>query len=202
MLNKIVWKVVLGCNLKNNRMISVHFQGKPFNITAIQVYVPTTNTQEAEAEQFCEDLQDLLELMPRKVFFFFSIIRDCNAKVGSQEIPGETSKLDLGVHSEAEQRLTEFCQENTLVIANTLLKQHKRRFCTWTSPNDQHWKWTDYILSSQRWRIFIQSAKTRPRDDCAHCWPCLLHQWYCWSCMLCQLSAVHTVCTICWTQGR
>ena len=71
MVNKIVWKAVLGCNLKNNRMISVHFQGKPFNITAIQVYVPTTNTQEAEAEQFCEDLQDLLELMPREFFFFF-----------------------------------------------------------------------------------------------------------------------------------
>ena len=104
-------------------MISVHFQGKPFNITVIQVYAPTTNAKEAEVEQFYEDLQDLLELMPKKVF---SIIGDWNAKVGSQEIPGETSKLDLGVHSEAEQRLTEFCQENALVITNTLFQQHKR----------------------------------------------------------------------------
>ena len=122
-VNKRVWKAVLGCDLKNNRKISVYIQGNPFNITAIQVYAPTTDTQEAEVEQFYEDLQDLLELMPKKVF---SIIGDWNAKVGSQEIPGETSKLDLGVHSEAEQRLTEFCQENTLVIENTLLKQHKR----------------------------------------------------------------------------
>ena len=105
-------------------MLLVYFQGKPFDITAIQVYAPTTNTQEAEVEQYYEDLQDLLELMPKKDVFV--IIGDWNAKVGSQEIPGETSKLDLGVHREAEQRLTEFCQENTLVIENTLLKQHKR----------------------------------------------------------------------------
>ena len=105
-------------------MISVHFQGKPFNITVIQAYVPTSNAEEAEAEQFYEDLQDLLELTPRKDFLF--IIGDWNAKVGSQEIPGVTGKFGRGVQNEAEQNLTEFYEENTLVIANTLFQQHKR----------------------------------------------------------------------------
>ena len=105
-------------------MISVHFQGKPFNITVIQAYVPTSNAEEAEAEQFYEDLQDLLELTPRKDFLF--IIGDWNAKVGSQEIPGITGKFGHGVQNEAEQSLTEFYEENTLVIANTLFQQHKR----------------------------------------------------------------------------
>ena len=104
-------------------MISVHFQGKPFNITIIQVYTPTSNAE--EAEQFYEDLQDLLDLTPKNDVLF--IIGDCNAKVGSQEIPGLTGKLGLGVQNEAGQRLTEFCQENALVIANTLFQQHKRR---------------------------------------------------------------------------
>ena len=97
-------------------MISVHFQGKPFNITVIQVYAPTSNAEETEVERFCEDLQDLLELTPPKDVFF--IIGDWNAKVESQETPG--GKFGLGVQNEAGQRLTEFCQENTLVIANTL----------------------------------------------------------------------------------
>ena len=116
-------------------MISVHFQGKPFNITVIQVYAPTSNT-EAEVEQFCEDLQDVLELTPPKDVFF--IIGDWNAKVGSQEIPGVTGKFGLGVQNEAGQRLTELCQERALVIANTLFRQHKRRLYTWTSPDGQH----------------------------------------------------------------
>ena len=103
-------------------MISVCFQGKPFNI---QVYVPTSNAEEAEVERFYEDLQDLLELTPKKDVLF--IIGDWNAKVGSQETPGVTGKFGLGVHNEAGQRLTEVCQENTLVIANTLFQQHKRR---------------------------------------------------------------------------
>jgi len=104
-------------------MISVRFQGKPFNITVIQVCAPTSNAEEAEVKWFCEDLQDLLELTPKKDVLF--IIGDWNAKVGSQETPGVTGKFGLGVQNEAGQRLIEFCQENTLVIANTLFQQHK-----------------------------------------------------------------------------
>ena len=111
-------------------MISVHFQGKPFNITVIQAYAPTSN---AEVEWFCEDLQDLLELTPKKDVLF--IMGDWNAKGGSQEISGVIGKFGLGVQNEAGQSLIEFCQENTLVIANTLFQQHKRRLYTWTSPN-------------------------------------------------------------------
>ena len=125
MVNKRVQNAVLGCNLKNDRMISVCFQGKPFNITVIQAYAPTSNTEEAEVEQFYEDLQDLLELTPIKDVLF--IIGDWNAKVGSQETPGVTGKFGLGMQIEAGQRLIEFCQENSLVIANTLFQQHKRR---------------------------------------------------------------------------
>ena len=112
-----------GCNLKNDRMISVHFQGKPFNITIIQVCGPTSNAELAEVEWFYEDLQDLLELTPKKYVLF--ITGDWNAKVGSREIPGVRGKFGLGVQNEAVQRLTEICQENALVIANTLLQQHK-----------------------------------------------------------------------------
>ena len=117
-------------------MISVHFQGKPFNITVIQSYAPTSNAEEAEVEWFYEDLQDLLELTPPKGVLF--IIGDWNAKVGSQEIPGVTGKFGLGIQNEAGQRLIEFCQENALVIANNLFQQHKRRLYTWTSPDSQH----------------------------------------------------------------
>ena len=105
-------------------MISVHFLGQPFNITVIQVYVPTSNTEEAEVEPFYEDLQDLLELTPKKDVLF--IIGDWNAKVGSQETPEVTGKFDLGMWNEAEQRLIEFCQENALVIANTFFQQHQK----------------------------------------------------------------------------
>ena len=125
MVNKRVRNAVLGCNLKNDRMISLCFQGKPFSIIVIQIYAPTSNTEEAEAEQFYEDLQDLLELTPKKDVVF--IIGDWNAKVGSQETPGVTGKFSLGTRNEAGQRLIEFCQENALVIANTLFQQHKRR---------------------------------------------------------------------------
>ena len=117
-------------------MISVHFQGQPYNITVIQAYAPISNTEEAEVEWFYEDLQDLLELTPKKDVLF--IIQDWNAKVGSQETPGVTGKFGLGVQNEAGQSLIEFCQENTLVIANTLFQQHKRRLYTWTSPDGQH----------------------------------------------------------------
>ena len=122
MVNKRVRNAVLGCNLKNDRMISVRFQGKPFNITVIQVYAPTSNTEQAEAERFYEDLQDLLELTPKKDVLF--IIGDWNAKVGSQETPGLTGKFGLVLQNEVGQRLIEFCQENALVIANTLFQQH------------------------------------------------------------------------------
>ena len=158
-VNKRVRNAVLGYNLKNDRIISVRFQGKPFNIMVIQVYVPTSNAEEAEVAQFYEDLQDLLELTLKKDVLF--ITGDWNAKVGSQETPGVTGKFGLGVQNEAGQRLIEFCQENTLVIANTLFQQHKRRLYTWTSPDGQHQNQTDYIICSQRWRSSIQSAKTR-----------------------------------------
>ena len=145
-------------------MISVHFQGKPFNIMVIQVYAPTHNAEEAEVEQFYEDLQDLLELTPKKEVLF--IMGDWNAKVGSQELPGVTGIFAFEVQNETGQRPTEFCQENTLVIANTLFQQHKRRFYTWTSPDGQYRNQIDYILCSQRWRSSKQSAKTRPGADC------------------------------------
>ena len=103
-------------------MISVCFQGKPFSITVIQVYAPTSNAEEAEVERFYEDLQDLHKNLKDVLF----IIGDWNAKVGSQEISGVTGKFGLGVQNEAGQRLKEFCQENTLVITNTLFQQHKR----------------------------------------------------------------------------
>ena len=135
MVNKRVQNEVLGCNLKNNRMISVPFQGKPFNITVIQVYTPTSNAEEAEVDQFYEGLQDLLELTPKKDVLF--IIGDWNAKVGSKETPGVTGKFGLGIQNEAGQRLIEFCQENALVIGNTFFQQHKKRLYTWTSPDGQ-----------------------------------------------------------------
>ena len=137
MVNKRVQNAVLGCSLKNDRMICLCcFQGKPFNITVIQVYAPTSNTEEAEVEGFYESLHDLLELTPKTDVLF--IIGDWNAKVGSQEILGVTGKFGLGVQNEAGHRLKEFYQENTLVIANTLFQQHKRRLhmniTRWSKP--------------------------------------------------------------------
>ena len=141
-------------------MISVHFQGKPFNITVIQVYAPTSNISTVP-----RNLQDFLELTPKKDVLF--IIGDWNAKVRSQETPGVTGKFGLGVQNEAGESLIEFCQENTLVIANTLFQQHRRRLYTWTSPDGQYQNQIVYILCSQRWRSSIQSSKTRPGADCA-----------------------------------
>ena len=158
-VNKRVQNAVLGCNLKNDRMNSVHFQGKPFNIIIIKIYAPTSNAEGAEVEWFYEDLQDFLELRPKKDVLFITGV--WNAKVGSQEIPRVTGKFGLGVQNEAGQKLIEFCQENALVIENTLFQQHKRRFYTWTSPDGQHRNQIDYILCSQRWRSSIQSAKIR-----------------------------------------
>ena len=128
-------------------MIYVHFQGKPFNITVIQVYAPTSNAEEAEVEWFYEDLKDLLELTPKKDVLF--IIGDWNAKVVSHETPGVTGKFGFGIWNEAGQRLIEFSQENALVIENTLFQQHKRLY-TWTSPDGLHRNQTDYILCHQR----------------------------------------------------
>ena len=138
-------------------MISVRFQGKPFNTTVMQIYAPTSNAEEAEVERFYEDLQDLLELTPKNDVLF--IIGDWNARVGSQEIPGIIGKFGLGVQNEAGQSLKEFCQENALVIPNTLFQQHKRRHYTWTSAHGQHQNQIHYILCSQRWSSSIQSDK-------------------------------------------
>ena len=124
----------------------------------------TSNDEEAEVEWFSENLQDLIELTLKKDILF--ITGDWNAKEGSQKIPGITGKFGLGVQIEAGQRLKEFCQESTLVIANTLFQQHKRRLYTWISPEGQHRNQIDYILCSQRWKSSIQSAKTRPGADC------------------------------------
>ena len=129
------------------RQNDLRFRDKPFNITVIQVYAPSSNAKEAEVEQFYEDLQDLLELTPKKDVLF--ITGDWNAKVGSQETPGATDKFGLGVQNEAGQRLIEFGQENALVIAIALFQQHKRRLYTWTSPDGQHRNQIDYILCSQ-----------------------------------------------------
>ena len=138
-------------------MISVRFQGKPFTIMVIQVYAPTSKAEETEVERFYEDLQDLLELTPKKDVLF--IIGDWNAKVGSQETPGVTGKFGFGMRNEAGQRLIEFCQENALVKANTLFQQHKRILYTWTSPDGQHRNQIDYILCSQRRKSSIQTKK-------------------------------------------
>ena len=137
MVNKRVRNAVLGCNLKNDRMISIHFQSKPFNITVIQVYAPTSNAEEAEVEWFYEDLQDLLELTPKKDVVF--IIGDWNAKVGSQETPGVTGKFGLGEQNEARQRLIEFCQRecsghNKHPLSTTQEKTLHMDIARWSTP--------------------------------------------------------------------
>ena len=139
-VNKRIRNAVLGCNLKNDRMISVHFQGKPFSVRVIQVSALTSNSEEAEVERFYEDLQDLLELTPKKDVLF--IIGDWNAKVESQEIPVVTGKFGLAVQNEAGQRLTEFCKR-TQVIAKP---SSNTRLYTWTSPDGQYQNQVDYIL--------------------------------------------------------
>ena len=139
------------------------FVSKTNHITVIQAYAPTSNTEEAEVERFYEDRQDLLELTPKIDVLF--IIGDWNAKVGNQEIPGVTRKFGLGVQNESGQRLTEFCQENTMVIANILFQQHNRRLYTWISPDGQYWNQIDYILCSQsiyrREALYCQQKQDR-----------------------------------------
>ena len=138
-------------------MISVHFQGKPFNIPVIQVYAPTSNAEETEVERFYEDLQDLLELTLKKAVLF--IIGDWNAKGGSQEIPGVTGKFGVGIRNEAVQRLIEFCQENALVIANTLFQQHKKRLYTWTSPDGQHQNQIVFFAAKDEEALYSQQKQ-------------------------------------------
>ena len=133
--NKRVQNAILGYNLKNHRKISVRLQGKPFNITEIQAYAPTSNAEEAEVERFYEDLQGLELTLTKDVLF---ILGDWNAKLGSQETTGVTGKFGLGMQNEAGKRLIEYHQEIALVIANTLFQQHKRSLYTWTSPDGQH----------------------------------------------------------------
>ena len=161
MVNKRVRNAVLGCHLEIDRMTSVRFQGKPFNIMVIQVYTLTSNAEEAEVEQFYEDLQDLLELIPPEDVLFI-IGLECK----SRKSRNTWSNRQIWPWNEAGQRLIEFCQENTLVIENTLFQKHNRRLYTWTSPAGQYQNQIDYILCSQRWRRSIQSAKTRPGADC------------------------------------
>ena len=136
MENRRVQNAVLGCNLKNDRMISVHFQGKPFNITVIQVYAPMSNAEEAEVEQFYEDLQDLLELTPKKDVLF--ILRDWNAKVGSQETPGVTGKFGLGIQNEAGQTNRVLPRKYTFHCKHPLPTRQKKTlhmdFTRWSTP--------------------------------------------------------------------
>ena len=151
-VNKRVWNAVPECNLKNHRMISVHFQGKPFNIMVIQVYAPTRNAEEADTEWFYEDLQDILELTPPKHVLF--IIGGWNPKVGSQEIPGLQRQIwsTKRSRSKANSVLSRGCTGHS----KCFFQQHKERLYTWTSPDGQYWNQTDYILCSQRWRSSIQ----------------------------------------------
>ena len=139
------------------------FQGKPFNIIVIQVYAPPSKAEEAEVERFYKDLQELLELEPKMMSFSLQETGMQNQEV---KIHGVTGKFGLEVQNEAGQRLTEFCQENARVIANTLNQQHKKRLYTWISPDEQYQNQIDYSLCSQRWRSSIQSAKTRLGADC------------------------------------
>ena len=140
-------------------MISIHFQGRPFNITVIQVYAPTSNAEEAEVEQSYEDLQDFLERIPKKDVLF--IIGDWNAKVGSQEIPAVTGKSGLGLQNEAGQRLIRFCQETKLVIANTLFQPHKRRLYILMSPDGQYQYQIDYILCRSKMKQLYTVSKNK-----------------------------------------
>ena len=162
MVHKRVQNAVLGCNLKNDRMISVHLQGKPFSITVIQACAPTGNAEEAEVEWFYEDLQDLLELTPKKRCPFHYRGLECKSRKSRNTWSnGQIWPL----RNEAGQRLIEFCQENALVIANNLFQQHNRRLYTWTPPDGQHRNQIDYIHCSQSCRSSIQSGKTRLGDD-------------------------------------
>ena len=162
--NKRARNAVLGYNLKNDRMISVHFQGKPFNIMAIQVYATTSNAEEAEVERFYEDLQELLELTPQKRCPFHYRGLECKSRK-SKNIWSNRRIWPWNTEWSRAKANT-VLQLNALVRANPLFQQHKRKLYMWTSPDGQHQNQIDYILFSQRWRSSIQSAKTRPGADC------------------------------------
>ena len=147
-------------------MTSLFSQGKPLNIMVFKVCVPNIDVEETEADWVYEDLQDFLELTPKKKKRCPFHHRRLKCKVESQEIPGVTGTFGLGVQNEPGQRLTEFSQEGALVIANTLFQQHKRWCYTWTSSDGQYWNQIDYILCSQSWRSSMQSAKIRLTADC------------------------------------
>ena len=148
---------------RSYKHLEVSFQGKPFNTTITQVYAPTTDAKEAEVDWFYEDLQHFLELTPKRCLYHH---RGLECKSRSQKSPRITDKFDFGVQNEAGKRLIEFCQENMLVIASTLLEQPKRWLYTWTSPDGQYWNQIDYVYCSWRWRSSTQSAKARPEADC------------------------------------
>ena len=159
-VNKRVWNAVFGCSLKNDQVIIVCFQGRPFSITVIQVNAPTSNAEEVEVKWFYEDLQELLELTPKKDVLFHHRGLECKRR--SQEIHRITGTFGLGVQYEAGHRLTEFCQENPLVIAKILFQQHKRRLYTWPSPDDQYWNQIDYSLQPKMKKLYtISKNKTR-----------------------------------------
>ena len=164
-VNKRVWNAILGCNLKNDRMISVWDHSRQ----TIQYHSNPSLCPDQQCWRgwnwtILWDLQDLLGLTAKKRCPFH--YRGWNKKEGSQEIPGVTGKFDFGLQNEVGRRLTEFCQENTLAVANTLFQQHKRTLYIWTSPHGQHWNQIDYILCRQRWKNSIQSAKTWLGADC------------------------------------
>ena len=163
MVNKRVRNAVLGYSLKNDTMISVRFQGKPFNIKVIQVYVPTSNTEEAEVEQFFKDLQDVLELTPKMCPFHHAGL-ECRSRKSRNTGSDRQGWPWSAEWSRA--KANRVLPREPLVVANTLFQQHRRRLYTWTSPDGQHRNQTDYTLYSQRWRSSIQSAKTRPGADC------------------------------------
>ena len=156
-VNKRFWNAVLGCNLKNDRMISVHFQGKPYNITVIQVYAPNSNLISWSWMVGWRPTRPSRTNTTKRCAFQYR--RQEYKRIQNQGIPGVRGKSNLGVQNEAGKRLTEFCQENALVIANSFFQQCKRRLYSGTSPDGQYWNQIPYILGSQRWRHFMQSAK-------------------------------------------
>ena len=156
MVSKRVRNAVLGCNLKNDKIISVHFQGKPFNITVIQVYAPTSNAEETEVERFYEDLQDLLELTPQKRCPFHYRGLECKSRK-SRNTWGNRQIWPWNMEWSRAKANRLLPREHS--GKNTLFQQHKRRLYTWTTPDGRHWHHIDYILCSQRWESSIQSEK-------------------------------------------
>ncbi|CAF4651495.1 unnamed protein product, partial [Rotaria magnacalcarata] len=163
-LNQKVVKSVIGYVFKNDRIISARIQGRPTNLTIIQIYAPTTEAEESTITKFYMELQEILEDVPKKDAIL--IIGDWNAKVGDTEAPGIVGKYGLGKQNEAGEKLIQLYQENSLVITNTWFQQPKRRLYTWTSPNGQHRNQIDYILCNRKWKSSITSVKTRPGVDC------------------------------------